>query len=92
MAKVWIATVLNFFLLGLGTLIFTKKKIQGLFLTLGALLCTYVEQFLLTPDMAAFKFMFAGFFLLAIGCAYDGFVETKAAMSAGAAAAPAKAA
>ncbi len=87
-AKLWIGTLLNFFLLGPGYLLFTPRKVLGVFLTLGAILATYVEQALLPggaisggePDMA-FKVMFVSFFLLALGCAIDGHQEIKKALS-----------
>jgi hypothetical protein len=87
--KLWVGTILNFFLLGPGYLLFTPRKILGGFLTLGAILATYVEQALLPggafaggePNMA-FKVMFVSFFLLALGCAIDGHQEIKKALSA----------
>lgn len=87
MAKPIIAAVLNFFTLGLGYLIFTKKKVLGLFLFLAFPPSAYVEFSLQTQYPPLYWYSFGAFFLLAIGCAYDGFVEGKAA-----AAAPAKAA
>ena len=89
MAKVWIGTVLNFFLLGPGYLLFTKRKVLGLFLTIGAGLATYVEQVLLPggaayagtgTDETAFQVMFVAFLCLAIGCAVDGYREIKEAV------------
>jgi hypothetical protein len=87
-AKLWIGTILNFFLLGPGYLLFTPRKALGAFLTMGAILATYVEQALLPggaiaggePD-TAFKVMFVSFFLLALGCAIDGHQEIKKALS-----------
>jgi len=88
-AKVWIGTVLNFFLLGLGYLLFTKRKVLGLFLTIGAGLATYVEQVLLPggaayagtgTDETAYQVMFAAIFCMAIGCAVDGYREIKQAV------------
>lgn len=71
----WFGAILNFFLLGLGYLIFTPRKVLGGFLTIGAILATYVEQVLLAPmeDQLPFQVMFAAFFCLALGCAIDGF-------------------
>lgn len=86
MVKVWIGTVLNFFFLGPGYLLFTPRKVLGLFLTVGAVLATYVEQVLLPggafyagagTDQTPFKVMFAAFFCLALGCAIDGHKEMK---------------
>jgi hypothetical protein len=84
--KLYIGTVLNFFLLGPGYLLFTPRKILGGFLTVGAILATYVEQVLLPggqfysgtgTDQQAFQVMFVAFFLLALGCAIDGHQEIK---------------
>jgi hypothetical protein len=71
-----------------GYLLFTPKKVLGIFLTMGAILATYVEQALLPggaiaggePD-TAFKVMFVPFSLLAIGCALDGHQEIKKALN-----------
>jgi len=81
-AKLWIGTVLNFFLLGPGYLLFTPRKVLGAFLTIGAVLATYVEQVLLQPlqDQHPFRVMFAAFFCLAVGCAIDGHKEIKKAL------------
>ncbi len=79
----YIAGVLNFFLLGPGYIYNGKRRILGIFLTLGAILATYVEfqlQGLLDEsngNSTLYKILFAGFFLLAVGTAYDGFKEAK---------------
>ena len=82
-AKLWIGTILNFFLLGPGYLLFTPRKILGAFLTLGAVVETYVEQVLLKglPDRQSFQVMLVAFFLLALGCAIDGHQEIKKALA-----------
>ncbi len=79
MAKVWIGAILNFFLLGPGYLLFTPRKVLGIFLTIGAVLATYLEQVVLAAqeDQTAFQIMFASFFCLALGCAIDGYQEIK---------------
>ena len=85
-AKLWIGTILNFFLLGPGYVLFTPRKVLGIFLTIGAILATYVEQALLPggfmyagagTDKLAYNIMFAAFFCLALGCAIDGHQEIK---------------
>ena len=90
-AKLWIGTVLNFFLLGPGYLLFTPRKVLGAFLTIGAVLATYVEQVLLpggafyagdATDQTAFQVMFVSFFMLALGCAIDGHKEIKQSLGA----------
>ncbi len=80
--KIWVGTILNFFLLGPGYLLFTPKKLLGLFLTVGAVLATWVEQVPLKglEDQTPFMVMFAAFFCLALGCAIDGFQEIKKAV------------
>jgi hypothetical protein len=89
MGKLWIGTLLNFFLLGPGYLLFTKRKVLGLFLTIGAGLATYVEQVLLPggaayagtgTDQTAYQVLFAAVFCIAIGCAVDGYQEIKSGM------------
>ncbi len=81
-AKLWIGTILNFFLLGPGYLLFTPRKVLGAFLTLGAVGATYVEQVLLKAltEQEPFQVMFVSFFLLALGCAIDGHQEIKKAL------------
>lgn len=83
-AKLWIGTILNFFLLGPGYLLFTPRKVLGAFLTLGAIGATYVEQVLLKglEDQQPFQIMFVAFFLLALGCAIDGHQEIKKSLEA----------
>ena len=71
------SAILNFFLLGLGTLLNGKRKIQGAFLTIGAVLMTYVELTLQTIGSDLFLISFIGFFSLAIAMAYDGYKEGK---------------
>ena len=82
-SKIWLGTALNFFLLGPGYLLFTPKKLLGLLLTAGALLATYVEQVPLKAmaDQRPFQVMFAAFFLLALGCAIDGYQEISKAIA-----------
>ena len=82
--KIYLGTVLNFFFLGPGYLLFTPRKALGLFLTIGAVIATYLEQVVLKalPDQTPFKIMFAVFFLLALGCAIDGHQDIKKAIEA----------
>lgn len=86
MWKVYLGTALNFFLLGPGYLLFTPRKVLGAFLTIGAVLATWVEQVPLAAaeDQTPFFVMFAAFFSLAVGCAVDGYGEIKKAVEAGA--------
>ena len=72
-AKLWIGTILVFSSWGTGYLQLRPRKGLGIFLTLGAMLATYVEQALLPggaiaggePE-TAFKVMVVSFFLLAL--------------------------
>ncbi len=82
-AKLWIGTALNFFLLGPGYLFFTPRKLLGAFLTVGAVLATYVEQVPLKglADKTPFEVMFVAFFCLALGCAIDGYQEIKRSLA-----------
>ena len=77
--RLWIGTILNFFLLGPGYLLFTPRKVLGGFLTVGAILATWVEQVPLKglEDQVPFQVMFVAFLLLALGCAIDGHQEIK---------------
>lgn len=75
--NIWIASVLNFFLLGAGTLYVGKRPIVGGLLTVGAILATYVELQLQELDTGLYWTMFVGFFLLAIGCTVDVWNEVK---------------
>lgn len=82
--KLWLGTILDFFLLWPGYLLFTPKKLLGLLLTVGAVLATYVEQVPLKAleDQTPLKVMFVAFafFSLALGCATDGYQEIKKAV------------
>jgi hypothetical protein len=82
--KLWVGTILNFFLLGPGYLLFTKKKVFGALLTLGAVLATWVEQVPLQQleDKTPFAVMFVAFFSLAVACAIDGYQEIKKSLGA----------
>jgi len=78
MKNPWIAAVLNFFLMGPGTLYNGRRKAVGIALTLGALVLTYVELNLQTAAPSLFPFMFAAVFVINTILAYDGYMEAKA--------------
>ena len=78
MKNPWIAAVLNFFLMGPGTLYNGKRKAVGIALTMGALVLTYVELNLQTAAPGLFPFMFAAVFVINTILAYDGYMEAKA--------------
>ena len=73
----WIAGILNFFLLGAGTIYNGRRVLVGILLTIGAILSTYVELQLQAEGSSLYWIMFAGFFLLATACAIDGAKEAK---------------
>lgn len=73
----WIAAVLNFFLMGAGTLYNGKRPITGVGLTLAALVLTYVELNLQTVAPALFPFMFGAVFVANTVLAIDGYREAQ---------------
>lgn len=78
MKNPWIAGVLNFFLMGAGTLYNGKRKAVGLALTVGAVLLTYVELNLQTAAPNLYPIMFVAVFIVNSLLAYDGYTEAKA--------------
>lgn len=73
----WIAAVLNFFFMGLGTLYIGRRKLTGLGLTLAALVLTYVEFQLRTSAPPLYPLMFAAVFVANTVLAIDGYREAK---------------
>jgi uncharacterized membrane protein len=78
MKNPWIAAILNFFLMGAGTLYNGRRKAVGLALTVGAILLTYVELNLQTTEPTLWAIMFAAIFIVNTVLAYDGYTEAKA--------------
>lgn len=78
MKNPWIAAVLNFFLMGAGTLYNGRRPVVGIGLTLGALALTYVEFSLQKPEPTLWAVMFAAVFVVNSCLAYDGYKEAKA--------------
>lgn len=78
MKKPWLAALLNFFLMGLGTAYNGRRVPLGLALTVGALLLTYVEQNLQALSSTLYWTMFAGVFLNNTFLAMDGYQEATA--------------
>ena len=72
-----VAGILNFFLLGAGYIYTGKRVVTGIFLTLGAILLTYLEQVMLDSGSDEFMVTFAAVFLLAVGTTYDVVNEIK---------------
>jgi hypothetical protein len=77
MKNPWIAAVLNFFFMGLGTLYIGRRKALGIALTLGALALTYVEMNLKAGSPGLYPIMFGAVFLMNALFAYDGYTEAK---------------
>ena len=78
MKNPWIAAVLNFFLMGPGTLYNGRRKLIGAGLTLGAIALTYVELNIQTAAPAMFPIMFVAVFVINTLLAIDGYREAKA--------------
>lgn len=85
MKNPWIAAVLNFFLMGAGTLYNGRRVVVGAVLTVGAAMLTFVELHLggnlsVIPADAPglFPIMFVAVFLINTVLAYDGYVEAQA--------------
>ena len=78
----WLAALLNFFLMGLGTAYNGRRLPLGLALTVGAGLLTYVEQNLQVVAPNLYRVMFGAVMLNNIFLAIDGFSEA-AAINAG---------
>ena len=71
----WIAAVLNFFFMGLGTLYIGQRKLTGFGLTLAALVLTYVELQLRTAAPSLYPIMFGVVFVANTVLAIDGYQE-----------------
>ncbi len=78
MKNPWIAAVLNFLLMGPGTVYNGRRRAVGVALTIGALALTYVELNLRTAAPELYPIMFAAVFLVNTFLAYDGYREAKA--------------
>ena len=73
----WIAAVLNFFFMGLGTLYIGRRKLLGAGLTLAALVLTYVEMQVKGAAPALYPIMFGAVFVANTVLAIDGYNEAK---------------
>ncbi len=73
----WIAAVLNFFFMGLGTLYIGRRKLTGAGLTLAAIALTYVELQLQAAAPALYPIMFGAVFVANTVLAIDGYNEAK---------------
>ncbi|KAA3659597.1 MAG: hypothetical protein DWQ04_21860 [Chloroflexi bacterium] len=77
MKNPWIAAVLNFFLMGPGTVYNGRRKALGIALTVGALVLTYVELQLRTAAPSLYPLMFGAVFVVNTALAFDGYSEAK---------------
>ena len=77
MKNPWIAAVLNFFFMGLGTFYNGRRRVLGVALTIGAIVLTYVELQLRTAAPSLYPLMFGAVFLVNTALAYDGYSEAK---------------
>jgi hypothetical protein len=73
----WIAAVLNFFFMGLGTLYIGRRKLTGIGLTLAALALTFVELQLQSAAPDLFPIMFGTVFVANTVLAIDGYKEAS---------------
>jgi len=78
MKQPWLAALLNFFLMGLGTAYNGRRVPLGLALTVGAGLLTYVEMHLQTAAPQLYWYMFGAVFLNNTFLAIDGWTEATA--------------
>lgn len=77
MKNPWIAAILNFFFMGLGTLYVGRRKLLGLGLTVGAFLLTYVEFQIQPLNSTLYWLMFGAVFLVNTVLAIDAYQEAK---------------
>ncbi len=75
----WVAAVLNFFFMGLGTLYIGRRKVTGLGLTLAAIALTYVELQIRSAAPAMYPIMFVAVFVANTVLAIDGYREAQVA-------------
>lgn len=78
MKRPWLAALLNFFFMGLGTLYTGRRRMLGAALTLGAIALTYVELQLKAAAPPLYPVMFGAVFLMNTFFAIDGYQEAKA--------------
>lgn len=77
MKNPWIAAILNFFLMGPGTIYNGQRKLLGIALTLGAFALTYIELNLQSEAPNLFPIMFVTVFVMNTAFAIDGYLEAQ---------------
>ncbi|HEY8208643.1 MAG TPA: hypothetical protein VIG99_14225 [Myxococcaceae bacterium] len=78
MKRPWLAALLNFFFMGLGTLYTGRRRLLGASLTVGAVALTYVELQLKIAAPTLYPVMFGTVFLMNTFFAIDGYQEARA--------------
>jgi hypothetical protein len=73
--KPWIAAVISFFFMGLGTLYIGRRRLTGLGLTIAAIVLTFVELQLRSAAPALYPVMFGAVFVANTVLAIDGYKE-----------------
>jgi hypothetical protein len=73
----WLAALLNFILLGVGTIYNGKRVLVGVLLTIGAIGSTYVELQMKEAAPELYNYAFASFFILAVAMTIDAYKEAK---------------
>ncbi len=81
MLRVWIATVLNFFLPGAGYMVNGRRWVLGLVFLVGVVGLTFVEQSIKPLDITLYWTMFASVFVMNTAFAIDAFREGKALLA-----------
>ncbi len=78
MKKPWLAAILNFFLMGPGTLYNGRRKALGAALTIGALSLTWLEFQVRAAAPELYPIFFGTVFFMNCFFAYDGYTEARA--------------
>jgi hypothetical protein len=78
MKRPWLAAVLNFFLMGPGTIYNGRRRALGIGLTIGAIILSWLEFQLQGVAPSLYPIMFGTIFFMNIFFAYDGYTEAQA--------------
>ena len=77
MKNPWIAAILNFFLMGPGTIYNGRRQAVGIGLTISALVLSWLEFQVRDVAPGLFPIMFGTVFFMNLFFAYDGYTEAK---------------
>ena len=83
MGKVWVATIANFFLPGLGYLIAGIKQLLAVLWLIGVIGLTYVEFGIRESEPTLYNIMFASVFIMNLAFAIDVYRLAKAEVEQG---------